>query len=83
MAKENTTPKENVSQETNDFIKKLSIKNYVLKSKIEKLNTEDKKLLNEIFSDLKNNDKELLNYFDVKLSEKEKEKALQYYNLLK
>lgn len=83
MAKLNTSSNENVSQESKDFIKKISIKNYVLKSKIEKLTTEDKKLLAEILNDLKNNDKDILSYFNVKLSEKEKEKALEYYNLLK
>ena len=83
MAKLNTTSNENVSQESKDFIKKISIKNFVVKSKIEKLQIEDKKLLAEILNELKNNDKEVLSYFDVKLSEKEKEKALEYYNLLK
>jgi hypothetical protein len=83
MGKKNLIEDEKISQETKDFIKKLSIKNFVLKSKIENLEVENKKEISEIVSDLKSMDKDVLSFFNVKLSEKEKEKALQYYNLLK
>lgn len=83
MGKKKLIEDEKISQETKDFIKKLSIKIFVLKSKIENLEVENKKEISEIVSDLKSMDKDVLSFFNVKLSEKEKEKALQYYNLLK
>lgn len=88
MAKNSTQKKVINPQEISDFITKNSIHSFATERKIDNLinSISDEKVieeLKEIKSLISKNDKSILDFFDVKLSSKEREKIFNIVSLMK